>query len=232
MKNMNAKEILFVVALNNEIDLEKIGFTKATSSLQGDMSRRICEVAGSFPAPLNIYHHKSGARLLITGIGKVNATYALLDFLAENKNVKMVYNIGTAGGGLGVNAGDLLLCNKFVQYDMNATPQVNEEIGLTPYDDVPRVITFDGEGRADKYYTCATADTFNTSNKQYDVYDMEAYGLAKVCCRKGIQFCAIKYITDVIHLNDAKDDELWKIYLPRAKVALTEKIAEIIATTD
>ena len=142
------------------------------------MSRRICEVAGSSPAPLNIYHHKSGAKLLITGIGKVNATYALLDFLAENKDIKMVYNIGTAGGGLGVNAGDLLWCNKFVQYDMNATPQVKEEIGLTPYDDVPRVITFDGEGRADKYYTCATADTFNTDNAQYDVYDMEAYGLA------------------------------------------------------
>ena len=41
-----------------------------------------------------------------------------------------------------------------------------------------------------------------------------------------------KYITDVVHLNDAKNDELWKIYLPRAKVALTEKIAEIIAAAD
>ncbi len=229
---MRAEEILFVVALNNEVDLEKIGFTKTTNSMQGDMSRRICEVAGSSPAPLNIYNHASGARLLITGIGKVNATYALLDFLSANSSIKMVYNIGTAGGGLEVNAGDLLYCNKFVQYDMNATPQVKEEIGLTPYDDVPRVITFDKEGGADKYYTCATADTFNTDNTQYDVYDMEAYGLAKVCCRKGIQFCAIKCITDVVHLNDAKDDELWKIYLPRAKVALTEKIAEIIAAAD
>lgn len=229
---MNTKEILFVVALNNEVGLEGIGFTKATNSMQGDMSRRICEAAVSFPAPLNIYHHTSGTRLLITGIGKVNATYALLDFLCANSGIKMVYNIGTAGGGLGVNAGDLLWCNKFVQYDMNATPQVNEEIGLTPYDDVPRVITFDGDGRADKYYTCATADTFNTSNTQYDVYDMEAYGLAKVCCRKGLQFYAIKYITDVVHLNDAKDDELWKIYLPRAKVALTEKILEIIDAVD
>ena len=229
---MRADEILFVVALNNEVDLEKIGFTKTTNSLQGDMSRRICEVAVGSPLALNIYHHKSGARLLITGIGKVNATYALLDFLSENKNVKMVYNIGTAGGGLGVNAGDLLWCNKFVQYDMNATPQVKEEIGLTPYDDVPRVITFDEDGRADKYYTCATADTFNTDNTQYDVYDMEAYGLAKVCCRKGLQFYAIKYITDVVHLNNAKDDELWKIYLPLAKVALTEKISEILAAAD
>ena len=229
---MRADEILFVVALNNEVDLEKIGFKKSTSSMQGDMSRRICEAAVSFPAPLNIYHHKSGARLLITGIGKVNATYALLDFLCANSDIKMVYNIGTAGGGLGVSAGDLLWCNKFVQYDMNATPQVKEEIGLTPYDDVLRVITFDEEGRADKYYTCATADTFNTDNTQYDVYDMEAYGLAKVCCRKGLQFCAIKYITDVVHLNDAKDDELWKIYLPRAKVALTKKITEILAAAD
>ena len=229
---MRADEILFVIALNNEVDLEKIGFTKATNSMQGDMSRRICEVAGSSPVPLNIYHHKSGARLLITGIGKVNATYALLDFLSENKNVKMVYNIGTAGGGLGVNAGDLLWCNKFVQYDMNATPQVKEEIGLTPYDDVPRVVAFDDENIANTYYTCATADTFNTDNTQYDVYDMEAYGLAKVCYRKSIPFCAIKYITDVIHLNDAKGDELWKIYLPKAKVVLTEKIAEIIGAAD
>ena len=78
---MRADEMLFVVALNNEVDLDRIGFTKATNSLQGDMSRRICEVAVSCPAPLNIYHHKSGARLLITGIGKVNATYALLDFI-------------------------------------------------------------------------------------------------------------------------------------------------------
>lgn len=229
---MNTKEILFVVALNNEIDLEKIGFTKATNSMQGDMSRRICDIEVGSPVPLNVYNHTSGARLLITGIGKVNATYALLDFLCANIGIKMVYNIGTAGGGLGVNAGDLLWCNRFVQYDMNATPQVKEEIGLTPYDDVPRVITFDENGRADKYYTCATADTFNTDNTQYDIYDMEAYGLAKVCCRKGIQFCAIKYITDAVRLNDAKDDELWKIYLPRAKVVLTEKIAEIIATTD
>ena len=228
---MRANEMLFVVALNKEVDLEGMSFTKTTNSLQGDMSRRICEVA-EVPVLLNIYNHASGARLLITGIGKVNATYALLDFLSANSSIKMVYNIGTAGGGLEVNAGDLLYCNKFVQYDINATPQVKEEIGLTPYDDVPRVITFDEESMADKYYTCATADTFNTDNTQYDVYDMEAYGLAKVCCRKGIQFCAIKYITDVIHLNDNKDDELWKIYLPRAKVALTEKIAEIIAAAD
>jgi len=131
---MQADEILFVIALNNEVDLEKIGFTKATKSMQGDMSRRVCEVRES-QMSLNVYRHTSGARLLITGIGKVNAAYALLDFLSENKNVKMVYNIGTAGGGLGVNAGDLLWCNKFVQYDMNATPQVKEEIGLTPYDD-------------------------------------------------------------------------------------------------
>ena len=32
--------------------------------------------------------------------------------------------------------------------------------------------------------------------------------------------------------NDANDDELWKIYLPKAKVALTEKITEIIAAAD
>lgn len=229
---MLADEILFVVALNNEVDLDKIGFTKATKSMQGDMSRRICDMPCSSPAPLNVYHHTSGTGLLITGIGKVNATYALLDFLCANSGIKMVYNIGTAGGGLGVNAGDLLWCNKFVQYDMNATPQVKDEIGLTPYDDVPRVITFDEDGKVDKYRTCATADTFNTDNTQYDVYDMEAYGLAKVCYRKGIQFCAIKYITDVVHLNDTKDDELWKTYLPKAKVALTEKILEIINAAD
>ena len=149
---MQADEILFVIALNNEVDLEKIGFTQTTKSMQGDMSRRVCEVRES-QMSLNVYRHTSGARLLITGIGKVNAAYALLDFLSENKNVKMVYNIGTAGGGLGVNAGDLLWCNKFVQYDMNATPQVKEEIGLTPYDDVPRVVAFDEENIANTYYT-------------------------------------------------------------------------------
>ena len=58
---------------------------------------------------------------------------------------------------------------------------------------------------------------------------MEAYGFAKTCWRNNINYTSIKYITDKINLNKIyKNDERWKIEIPKAREVLTNIVLEIM----
>jgi adenosylhomocysteine nucleosidase len=133
--------------------------------------------------------------VLITGVGKINATRVLVDYIIKNKP-KIIINYGTAAKcSRRVEVGKIYEIKKFIQRDMNAT-QLGFETYQTPF----------GKGAINtglvlpSNLVCGTGDNFWEGDSQftaeYDVADMEAYALASVCEEYKIRFRCFKYISD------------------------------------
>jgi adenosylhomocysteine nucleosidase len=62
-----------------------------------------------------------------------------------------------------------------------------------------------------KNYTCGTGDSFveniERGDSNIDVFDMEAYALAKVCYHYDMPFISFKYVTDNVNEHSPKN---WK----------------------
>ena len=141
-----------------------------------------------------------GWRVLYSGIGKVNAiisaTRAFREELPEN-----VINFGTAGS----SRDDLYGIHEvttFKQRDMDLT-DIGLPLGITLNDEIGH-ISFDRPG-----LSCGTGDSFVTSAQKIDtdLYDMEAYALAKLCLIENINYFCFKYVSDQANENATED---WK----------------------
>ena len=156
--------------------------------------------------------------VLYTGVGKVNATFGLSNYLSmsdEETLPKLIVNFGTAGSR-DLKIGDLIDCKKFLQRDMNCVP-LGFQHGQTPYeDDVPIMLEFPNVefNPVNKHFRgwgfiCGSGDNFVTNmNKEIDsveVFDMEAYSLAKVCHFYETEFISFKYITDNVNGKSPED---------------------------
>lgn len=143
-----------------------------------------------------------GVELVYTGVGKVNAAISATQHLMNQRpRSTMVLNYGSAGSASHpIHA--IIRCKKFQQADMDARPLA--EKGHTPFDELlyphvePDIIVFDDAGAL-----CTTQDTFQQT-PTYEVNDMEAYGIAKLCRILGMDFTAYKFISDS---GDAQDWE-------------------------
>ena len=145
-----------------------------------------------------------GWNVIYTGVGKVNATYELtaeLFFQMKlSKTPKLVINIGTAGSRE-IPIHTLVDCTKFIQRDMDKTA-LGFIKGETAFEtDIPIILDFSHiDNPINKNYVCGTGDNFvqdiSKEIEHIDVFDMEAYALAKVCYKVGIDFVSYKYITD------------------------------------
>ena len=142
-------------------------------------------------------------RVLYTGVGKVNATLKLTQKLQIDRSLppspKLVINYGTAGSRE-LPIGELVDCTKFTQRDMNVT-SLGFMQGQTPFENnVPIVLDYDHVefNPIGKKMRCGSGDNFVQENKEIysDVFDMEAYALAKVCYHYDVPFISFKYITD------------------------------------
>ena len=155
--------------------------------------------------------------VIYTGVGKINATFRLHSELSEIYNSyqelpKLVINYGTAGGRR-ILIGQLVDCTKFIQRDMDATG-LGFMRGQTPFEkNIPTIlestkVKFNPIG---KHYVCGSGDNFveDIENEidYIDVFDMEAYALAKVCNHYQVPFISFKYITDNADGNSSKDWE-------------------------
>jgi len=142
--------------------------------------------------------------LLITGVGKVNATYNLTKRLQidgsmnYDSRINLVINYGTAGSRK-IKKKTLVDCTKFIQRDMDVTG-LGFMRGETPFEEEPPITIqstseFNPIGRK---ATCGTGDNFVEDRTNYygEVVDMEAYALAKVCHNFDVPFISFKYITD------------------------------------
>ena len=165
--------------------------------------------------------------ILYTGVGKVNATYKLTERLTDYNYTKpkLVINYGTAGSRKSP-IGELVDCTKFIQRDMDVTG-----LGFmkhqTPYESPNEMVIrctskFNPIG---KNYTCGTGDSFVENIKRgdsnIDVFDMEAYALAKVCYHYDMPFISFKYITDNVNEHSSKD---WEENLGDGIVEFKEKV--------
>ena len=145
-----------------------------------------------------------GIELIYTGVGKVNAAICAASHLMEtDPGTVIVLNYGSAGSSIHP-VHSLLRCRRFRQADMDARPLAEQ--GHTPFDELlyPHlerdILVFDDQGTL-----CTTQDSFQ-QKPIYEVNDMEAYGIAKVCRIRGIDFTAYKFISDSGDPDDWADN--------------------------
>ena len=153
-------------------------------------------------------------QILYTGVGKVNATLKLTQRLHSShlhympKMPELVINYGTAGSRK-YEQGELVDCTKFTQRDMDVTGMGYLK-GQTPFENLtPMILDYDHVefNPIGKKLRCGTGDNFVQTDKDTysDVFDMEAYALAKVCHHYKVPFISFKYITDNADEHSSKD---------------------------
>lgn len=139
--------------------------------------------------------------VLYTGVGKVNAAYALTKRLAQYAQagvpIPQVINFGTVGSRRHATHA-ILECHAFVQRDMDVTG-LGVPLGVTPFEEeIPARLEFPPLFPRLTAGVCGSGDSFLMSEVaiECDVVDMEAYALAKVCWLERVAFTSVKYVTD------------------------------------
>ena len=169
--------------------------------------------------------------LLITGVGKVNATHRLTKRLFvdgsinHDARINLVINYGTAGSRK-YKKGDLIDCTRFIQRDMDVTG-LGFQIGETPFEREPSIV-IESKSKFNPIginATCGTGDNFVEDRTNYygEVVDMEAYALAKVCHYFDVPFISFKYISDGADIN-ANDD--WEENVGKGIEVFQSKVLE------
>jgi len=155
------------------------------------------------------------APVLYTGVGKINAAWALTRALAARRPA-LVVSFGTAGSP-SLPPHTVVECTRFVQRDMDVRP-LGVPLGTTPFDPLPAVLEVPRRFPSLPAATCGSADHFVSGHDvgACDVVDMEGYALAKVCRREHVEFAAAKFVTDG---GDASAHEDWTANLPLAAAA-------------
>jgi len=146
----------------------------------------------------------AGVDLIYTGVGKVNAAISATQQLMHlSPRNTIVLNYGSAGSAEHP-VHSMLRCRRFQQADMDARPLADK--GSTPFDEIlyphieKDILVFGDDG-----HLCTTQDTFQQS-PVFEVNDMEAYGIAKVCRIMGMDFTAYKFISDNGSATDWEDN--------------------------
>lgn len=149
-------------------------------------------------------HLKDGDRLIVSGIGKVNAAAATQRAISEY-GADLVVNAGLAGGfGAGMSPGEVYEVTAAVEYDFDLAKLNGTAVGVldeydTPYLEVEATGLFPGA-------VLATGDHFNDSESDYSLIrdelkatlrDMEGAAVAHVCKKNGVRCRMVKCITNV-----------------------------------
>ena len=152
---------------------------------------------------------------LITGIGKVSATYALAKQIAKEKP-KLIINLGSAGSNVFAR-GEVVCCTQFIQRDMDVRG-LGFQLYETPLSGVDPLLQYGLQIEGLPHAVCGTGDNFEMSHTatDYNVVDMEAYPLALIAMQENIPFLCLKYISDGAN-GDAADD--WNELVHKAAVA-------------
>ena len=173
------------------------------------------------------HHWPLPFELIFTGVGKVNATYALTSHFGKYGShipYDLVINYGTAGSRK-IKKKTLVDCTKFVQRDMDVTG-LGFMRGETPFeDDIPLMLDFGitEYNTIQRRATCGSGDNFVEDKTNYygEVVDMEAYALAKICYLRKVPFVSFKYITDGA---DEQAHEDWEANLADGIEVFKEKV--------
>ncbi|MFN8253864.1 MAG: hypothetical protein U0V75_18465 [Ferruginibacter sp.] len=151
---------------------------------------------------------------LFTGIGKVNAAYALSKRIGE-KRPSLIINLGSAGSSH-FKKGEVVCCKQFVQRDMDVRG-LGFALYETPLSGIAPLLEYGLSYANLPAAICGTGDNFEMSHNvsDYHVVDMEAYALALVAMKENIPFLCLKYISDGAD-DSAADD--WTVMVHLAAV--------------
>lgn len=140
------------------------------------------------------------ARVVYTGVGKVNAALAAAAAFAEERP-SLAVNFGSAGAVTPGLSG-LIECGRAVQRDMDLRP-LGVPLGETYGDPPPHHVEW-GEGP-----TVGTGDSFAAGRPELacDLVDMEAFALARAATRAGVPFRCLKFVSDAADEAAAGDWE-------------------------
>ena len=165
--------------------------------MQTDLTKKNTLIAVAMKEELSL-EQADGWNVIYTGIGKVNALISVNQALIEFKPDNLI-NFGTAGSSRSDLKG-LHEVTTFKQRDMDLR-SLGLPLGVTLNDQI-NDICLDRPG-----LSCGTGDSFVTANQELktDLYDMEAYALAKLCLIEKIKFFCFKYISDEANENASSD---------------------------
>lgn len=168
-----------------------------------------------------------GFEIVYTGIGKVNAAYALTKALMQRPDCSYVLNLGSAGSRTFAR-GALVEADRFAQRDMDVTG-LGFALGVTPFETETPILSVAPRFAHLPRGLCATGDSFlqGPSPIACDLADMEAYALAKVCALEGVSFTCVKYVTDGA---DAAAPADWNKHLTDAPHAFAALLRQHILT--
>ena len=149
-------------------------------------------------------------KVLLTGIGKVNAASQLAAFLATNK-VDAIYNLGFAGASKPYMVGDIVLVEQASYHDFDLTLFGYKKGQVPGFPDVFLSSTKLIEDAKQKIHNLKTGqlftgDYFMTEEKEESfVVDMEGAALYHVAFEKNIPILSIKVVSDVLGMDDHFD---------------------------
>jgi len=148
--------------------------------------------------------------VIYTGVGKVNASINLYSYLSKNKNIKLVINVGTAGG-INCKKGQIIECGIFEDGQLEYPGSIDEVIVFD--ESKSKILTFDN-------FIC------KKPKKDCECVDMESFALAKVCKLLNVNFKCVKYITDIVGKKNQKTE--WVNNVESGKDLLKKQIEKII----
>lgn len=151
-------------------------------------------------------HLRPGDRLVVCGVGKVNAAAATQRAVCEG--AAEIWNAGLAGGfGAGMRVGDCVVIDRAVEYDFDLSEVNGTRIGVldgrdTPYfpcaadfaPDLPRATLASGDRFGDSF---EVRDAATIAALGASVRDMEGAAVAHVCEANGVPCRMLKAISDV-----------------------------------
>lgn len=134
-----------------------------------------------------------------SGVGKLNAAMKAME-LIQNGYTELI-NIGSCGS-VQHKLGEIIPVGKVYQ-DIDGRPLC--EYGHTPFEEDSEIIVID----TDSKFSCFTTDYFYDHKqdakysaeyhhriKNTSVFDMELFGIAKVCKRNNVKLRAFKWVSD------------------------------------
>lgn len=190
-------------------------------------------VVMALPAESDGVFEEAGVAVLYCGVGKVNAAIALARELGRyaqgGEPPPLVVNFGTAGSRTHRPAA-LVACHEFVQRDMDVRG-LGFALGVTPFDPLPSLLSFDPVFTDLPAGVCGTGDSFATLGSELDcaVLDMEAYALAKACRLAGASFACVKFVTDGADHTAASD---WQSNVHKAAAEFLRLYRAVHAVAD
>lgn len=146
------------------------------------------------------------------GVGKVNAAMSA-QFIIDRHRPDWIVNAGVAGSFLDLPIGTVVLAKGFVQHDMDTTA-MGDPIGMVstvnqiyfPTDRLERAdAVLAALGVAHETGDVATGDAFMVRGDRADwvartfsptLCEMEGCAIAQVCLRNGVDFTALKSVSD------------------------------------